>query len=71
MKNLIKGMEMDASNHQVIEVTNPATGEFIDTVPNSTEEDVDIAVKAAVVAQKKWAGVPLDERGRILERVVG
>lgn len=53
MKNLIKGMEMDASNHQVIEVTNPATGEFIDTVPNSTEEDVDMAVKAAVAAQKK------------------
>lgn len=52
MKNLIKGMEMDASNHQVIEVTNPATGEFIDTVPNSTEEDVDMAVKAAVAAQK-------------------
>ena len=52
MKNLVKGMEMDASNHQIIEVTNPATGELIDTVPNSTEEDVDMAVTAAVEAQK-------------------
>lgn len=70
MKNLVKGMEMDASNHQVIEVTNPATGEFIDTVPNSTEEDVDMAVTAAVEAQKSWAKIPLHERGRILEKFV-
>ena len=70
MKNLVKGMEMDASNHQIIEVTNPATGELIDTVPNSTEEDVDMAVTAAVEAQKAWAEVPLHERGRILEKFV-
>ena len=70
MKNLVKGIEMDASNRQVIEVTNPATGEFLDTVPNSTEEDVDIAVTAAVEAQKGWAEVPLHERGRILEKFV-
>ena len=70
MKNLVKGMNMDASNQAVIEVTNPATGELIDTVPNSTEEDVDIAVTAAVEAQKAWAKVPLHERGRILEKFV-
>lgn len=70
MKNLVKGLEMDASNHQVIEVTNPATNEFLDTVPNSTEEDVDIAVTKAVEAQKEWAQVPLYERGRILEKFI-
>ena len=70
MKNLVKGMNMDASNQAVIEVTNPATGELIDTVPNSTEEDVDIAVTAAVEAQKAWVKVPLHERGRILEKFV-
>lgn len=70
MKNLIKGIELDASNKQVIEITNPATGEFIDTVPNSTEADVDMAVSAAVEAQKVWAEVPLHERGRILEKFV-
>lgn len=70
MKNLVNGKDMDASNNQVIEVTNPATNEFIDTVPNSTEQDVDMAVRAAVVAQKKWAEVPLHERGRILEKFV-
>ncbi len=70
MKNLINGKEVDASNHKIIEVTNPATNELIDTVPNATEEDVDMAVKAAVAAQKGWAEVPLHERGRILEKFV-
>lgn len=68
MRNLVNGKEVEATLHQVIEVTNPATKELLDTVPNSTEEDVDVAVKAAVVAQKKWAEIPLHERGNILEK---
>ena len=66
MKNLIGGEKKDSISGQVIEVTNPATGEFIDTVPNSTEQDVDEVVKVAKVAQKAWAKTPLHERGRIL-----
>ena len=68
MRNLVNGKEVEATLHQVIEITNPATKELLDTVPNSTEEDVDVAVKAAVAAQKKWAEVPLHERGNILEK---
>ena len=45
MKNLIGGRLVDASDGKVIEVTNPATGELIDTVPNVTDRDVDEAVK--------------------------
>ena len=52
MKNLIGGEKLDASNGAVIEVINPATKEVIDTVPNSTVEDVDIAVKIAKNSQK-------------------
>lgn len=70
MRNLLNGRELDASDNKVIEVTNPATNEFIDTVPNSTEEDVDTAVRYAEIAQKSWAEVPLHERGRILEKFV-
>lgn len=68
MKNLVNGKEVEASLHQVIEITNPATKELLDTVPNATEEDVDVTVKAAVAAQKKWDEVPLYERGNILEK---
>ncbi len=57
---------MDASDGKVIEVTNPATNEFIDTVPNSSLDDVDMAVKEAIIGQKVWAKVPIHERGKIL-----
>ena len=66
MKNLIAGQWVDASDGKVIEVTNPATNEKIDTVPNATVEDVDRAVKAAQEAQKGWAKMSTHARGEIL-----
>ena len=36
MKMIINGKEADASDSKVIEVTNPATGAVIDTVPAAT-----------------------------------
>lgn len=70
MKNIVGSKNLDASNNETVEVINPATGEVIDTVPASTEEDVDQVVTIAEEAQKKWAKVPLHERGRILEKFV-
>ena len=43
-------------------VTNPANGEELAQVRLSTKEDVDLAVKAAKEAQKKWALVPAPKR---------
>ena len=70
MKNLIGNKWVDASDGGIIEVTNPANNEFIDTVPNATVEDVDKAVKCAIEAQKEWEKVSLYERGEILRRYV-
>ena len=70
MKNLIGGRLVDASDGKVIEITNPATGELIDTVPNATEQDVDMCVKEAKKAQKEWAKMPMHERGDILYKFV-
>lgn len=70
MKNLIGGEKLDASNGAVIEVKNPATNELIDTVPNSTEEDVNNVVKIAKSSQRAWANTPLHKRGEILEKFV-
>lgn len=70
MRNLINGKELDSSNNAVLEITNPANNQLIATVPNSTEEDVDYAVKSAQKAQKAWAEMPLYERGKILEKFV-
>lgn len=51
MKMYIDGAAADASNGEVIEVLNPATGELIDTVPSATQEDVSRAVTAAVAGE--------------------
>lgn len=66
MKNLVGNRWLDAKNGSTIEVTNPATGKLIDTIPNSTEEDVDEAVNVAVQGQKAWAKYPIHKRGEIL-----
>lgn len=70
MQNLVGGKHVGASNGAVIEITNPATGEFIDTVPNATDADVDACVQEAKKAQKAWAKMPMHERGKILYRFV-
>ena len=70
MKNLIGYEWKEASNGDTIDVTNPATGELIATVPNVTEEDVDEAVKVAEIEQKKWAEVPIHERADKLYKFV-
>ena len=66
MKMVIDGKAVDASNGEVIEVTNPANGKVLDTVPAATEEDVKLAVQKAVAGQKEWAKVPVYKRGEIL-----
>jgi succinate-semialdehyde dehydrogenase/glutarate-semialdehyde dehydrogenase len=70
MKMIIDGKGADASNGAVIEVTNPATGRVIDTVPAATEADVALAVEKAKQGQKKWAQVPVCEKGEILMKFV-
>ena len=70
MNNLIGYTWKDASNTATIDVTNPATGKLIDTVPNVTLDDVDEAVKVAQIEQKKWKEVSLYERAEKLYKFV-
>ncbi|MDR2631006.1 MAG: aldehyde dehydrogenase family protein [Spirochaetaceae bacterium] len=70
MKMIIGGKAVNASNGAVIEVTNPANGKVIDTVPAATEADVKLAVEKAREGQKKWAEVPVHEKGDILLKFV-
>ena len=66
MKMFINGIPADASDGKTIDVTNPATGAVIDTVPAATKEDVDKAVASAKAAQPVWAEVPVSEKVDIL-----
>lgn len=45
-----------------IPVYNPATHKIIDTVPNATEKDVDLALDYAKQGAKIWGRTPVGER---------
>jgi succinate-semialdehyde dehydrogenase/glutarate-semialdehyde dehydrogenase len=66
MKLIIDGKKVDSVSGQTFEVTAPATGKVIDTVPKATAEDIRLAIDAAVKAQKEWAKVPVFRRAEIL-----
>jgi betaine-aldehyde dehydrogenase len=67
---LIEGEWVEAHSGRTFEVTNPATGEPMATVPDAASEDVDRAVKAARRAfDGGWRDATAQERGRILFRL--
>ena len=70
MKMFIGGKTADASDGKVIEVTNPANGKLVDTVPSATPQDVAAAVAAAKEAQKVWAKVPVFEKAAIMKKFI-
>ena len=70
MKNLVGKEWLDSSSGKTSQVMNPATKELIDTIPDSTLEDVDRVVKTAYSSQKVWANMPIYQRGEILKKFV-
>ena len=65
---IIDGKRVDASDSGVIRILNPATQEFIDTVPKATASDANQAIDVAQVGKRIWANTPTHERVRILSR---
>lgn len=68
MQMIIDGKRVDASDRGVIRILNPATQEFIDTVPKATASDVDQAIDVAQEGKRIWANTPTHERVRLLNR---
>ena len=68
MQMIIDGKRVDASDRGVIRILNPATQEFIDTVPKATASDAYQAIDAAQAGKRIWANTPTHERVRILSR---
>lgn len=66
MKMIIDGKKVDSKGGQTFDVTAPATGKVIDTVPKATAEDVTAAVDAAVKGQAEWANVAIHDRADVL-----
>src|SRR3984885_9838640 len=69
--NFVDGREIEAGNGPLIDVRNPATGEVIARIPNSTAEDVDRAMKSARAAfeGREWGGMSTRARARLINKL--
>jgi malonate-semialdehyde dehydrogenase (acetylating) / methylmalonate-semialdehyde dehydrogenase len=64
MQNYVGGRWIDAQADEVLDVTNPASGETLAQAPLSGADDVDRAVLAARAAFPGWRATPPLERAR-------
>ena len=66
--NYIDGVYCPPINEQYFDNINPATGEVYCLIPDSDENDLALAVKAAEKAFPIWSNMPAEERSKILVR---
>lgn len=65
----VGGQWIGASGGRQFEVTNPATGEVIATVPDAGREDARAAIEAAHAAFPQWSGMPAHDRSSIMRSI--
>ena len=65
---LIGGEWVAAQSEDRFDVTDPATGEVVGTVPDGSEQDVRAAIDAASDALEGWRSRPAIDRARVLRR---
>ncbi len=69
--NFVHGREVEAGSGEMLDVRNPATGDVIARIPNSTAEDIDRAMKSARSAfeGREWGGMDIRSRSRLINRL--
>lgn len=67
VKNYVAG-KFVLNGKKSMDVISPATGKIISTVPLSSSNDLDEAVKAAKAAFPAWSGMPIKERVQVFYR---
>ena len=69
--NVVDGHEVEAGDGTLIDVRNPATGAVIARIPNSTEADVDRAMRSARAAfeSQEWGGMDNRARAKLVNRL--
>jgi aminomuconate-semialdehyde/2-hydroxymuconate-6-semialdehyde dehydrogenase len=68
LQNFINGEYCPPINEQYFDNINPATGAVYCLIPDSDENDLALAVKAAEKAFPIWSNMPAEERSKILVR---
>ncbi len=66
---LIDGKLVESESGARYESFNPCDGTVLGTVPEGSVADMDIAVKAAVRAQRAWAALSVRERGAYMRKL--
>jgi len=69
LANFIGGHSQRPRQNGYLDSFEPATGKVFAQVPDSTPEDVQLAVDAAQKAFPNWSRAPVAERAAILERI--
>jgi aminomuconate-semialdehyde/2-hydroxymuconate-6-semialdehyde dehydrogenase len=69
IQNYINGKFKNPKQDNWVENYNPSNGEVYGQIPNSSQEDVELAYKSAKTAFKQWSKTTLDERSRILIKI--
>jgi acyl-CoA reductase-like NAD-dependent aldehyde dehydrogenase len=69
LHNFIGGCFVEPAHGQYLEGTNPATGELLYLLPNSTEEDVNAAVSAGLKAFPAWSATSRSHRAKLLHKM--
>ena len=64
----IDGEWCDAKKDSLIEVTNPADGEVLGSVPRMGAQETRLAIEAANVAFKPWSALPAKQRSNKLRK---
>src|SRR5882724_4085459 len=69
--NFVDGREVEAGHGVLLDVRNPATGDVIARIPNSTAADIDRAMKNARAAfeGRAWGGMDIRSRARLVNRL--
>ncbi len=67
--NYIDGKFLNPVADRWIENYNPSKGEVYGMIPNSSKEDIELAVTAAKKAFPMWSNTTLNERSQILSKI--
>lgn len=65
----IAGEWVEAKSGETFEITNPARGDVIATLPDMQVEDAKFAIEQAAIAQKEWAQWTGKERATVITKI--
>ncbi len=69
IQNYINGEFVEPVSGNYLDNYNPSIGEVYSLIPDSDEQDVELATKAAQAAFLLWSNTPKDERSKILQKI--